>query len=180
MSESEETEWRLNTEADPEDTAAAKLEGQQQKEQLQKTVQANVEDIGGGGEGSLVTKPQEMPLTEATKKQQHQRRKTTKNPHKTTTATTNKKEANNSNLVAISKQLEKQANQLVRIERIIHPLQKSLNKMDKQSNTIRQLYTIVIQFQRQMQNRPKFQQQQQRVQQSSRKKKVKGATSSKN
>jgi hypothetical protein len=136
MSESEETEWRLTTEADPDDTAA-KLEGQQQKEQLQKTVQANVEDIGGGGEGSLVTKPQEMPLTEATKKQQHQRRKTTKNPHKTTTATTNKKEANNSNLVAISKQLEKQANQLVRIERIIHPLQKSLNKMDKQSNTIK-------------------------------------------
>ena len=180
MSESEETEWRLNTEADPEDTASAKLEGQQQKEQLQKTVQANVEDMGGGGEGSLVTNPQEMPLTESTKKQQHQRRKTTKNPHKTTTATTNKKEANNSNLVAISKQLEKQANQLVRIERIIHPLQKSLNKMDKQSNTIRQLYTIVTQFQRQMQNRPKFQQQQQRLQQSSRKKRVKGATSSKN
>jgi hypothetical protein len=52
--------------------------------------------------------------------------------------------------------------------------------MDKQSNTIKQLYTIVTQLQRQMQNRPKFQQQQQRVQQSSRKKGVKGATSSKN
>jgi archaellum component FlaC len=50
----------------------------------------------------------------------------------------------------ISKQLERQANQLTRIEKVILPLQRSVNKIDKQSNTIKQLYTKVTQLQRQI------------------------------
>ena len=73
-------------------------------------------------------------------------------------AATKKKESNN-NLATISKQLEKQANHLVRIEKLIQPLQKSFNKIDKQSNTIKQLYTILTQLQRQMHHR-QFQQRQ--------------------
>jgi hypothetical protein len=73
-------------------------------------------------------------------------------------AATKKKESNN-NLATISRQLEKQANHLVRIEKLIQPLQKSFNKIDKQSNTIKQLYTILTQLQRQMHHR-QFQQRQ--------------------
>ena len=50
----------------------------------------------------------------------------------------------------ISKQLERHATQLAGIEKVVLPLQKSVNKMDKQSNTIKQLYTRVIQLQRQI------------------------------
>jgi hypothetical protein len=50
----------------------------------------------------------------------------------------------------MSKQLEKQSKQLARIEKVIQSLQSSLNKIDRQSNTMKQLYGIVTQLQRQM------------------------------
>lgn len=53
-------------------------------------------------------------------------------------------------MVKISKQLERQATRLARIEKVILPLQKSFNKIDNQSNTIKQLYTVVTQLQRQI------------------------------
>jgi hypothetical protein len=48
----------------------------------------------------------------------------------------------------MSKQLESQANRLTRIEKIILPLQRSVDKIDKLSNTIKQLYAKVTQLQR--------------------------------
>ena len=50
----------------------------------------------------------------------------------------------------MSKQLEKQSQQLARIEKVIQSLQSSLNKIDRQSNTMKHLYGIVTQLQRQM------------------------------
>lgn len=50
-------------------------------------------------------------------------------------------------MVKISKQLERQAAHLARIEKIVLPLQKSVNRINKQSNTIKQLYTVVTQLQ---------------------------------
>ena len=63
----------------------------------------------------------------------------------------------------MSRQLEKQSKQLARIEKVIQSLQNSFNKIDRQSNTIRQLYGIVTQLQRQM-HRQIQQQQLQRTQ----------------
>ena len=37
----------------------------------------------------------------------------------------------------MSKQLEKQSDQLVKIERVLQPLQKSFNKIDRQSTTVK-------------------------------------------
>jgi hypothetical protein len=50
----------------------------------------------------------------------------------------------------ISKQVERQANQLIKIEKAIVSLQKLISKIDKQSNTIKQLYIAVTQLQRQV------------------------------
>jgi hypothetical protein len=155
MSENEETGWRLSVETGQEEkerAAGPLAEDEKQEEELQQKVQAKAEDIAGGGEASLVTKP-EVPIIEPTK----QGRKVMKKSLKARAAT--KKKESNNNLATISKQLEKQANHLVRIEKLIQPLQKSFNKMDKQSNTIKQLYTILTQLQRHMHHR-QFQQRQ--------------------
>jgi hypothetical protein len=160
MSENEETGWRLSVQTGQEEkerTAGPLAEDEKQEEELQQKVQAKTEDIAGGGEASLVTKPEEVPVIEPTK----QERKVTKKSLKARAAT--KKKESNNNLATISKQLEKQANHLVRIEKLIQPLQKSFNKIDKQSNTIKQLYTILTQLQRQMHNH-QFQQQRQSTQ----------------
>jgi hypothetical protein len=160
MSENEETGWRLSVETGQEEkerAAGPLAEDEKQEEELQQKVQAKAEDIAGGGEASLVTKPEEVPIIEPTK----QGRKVMKKSLKAR-ASTKKKESNN-NLATISRQLEKQANHLVRIEKLIQPLQKSFNKIDKQSNTIKQLYTILTQLQRQMHHR-QFQQQRQSTQ----------------
>ena len=145
MSESEETKWRLSTASEQRDKASSSEE-QEKKEELQERVQSKVENIGGGGEGSLVTKT-DVPIIEARK----QKRKTRKKSLKSSDASRKKEPINN--LATISKLLEKQANQLARIEKISQQLQKSFNKMDKQSNTIKQLYTIVTQLQRQISHR---------------------------
>ena len=50
----------------------------------------------------------------------------------------------------MTKQIERQANQLTRLEKAITSLQKSINKTDKQSNTIKQIYVVVTQIQRQL------------------------------
>lgn len=98
---------------------------------MQQTVQTNVEEIGGGGEGSLITRPEEVPITEAQK--ENERMAKAKRPSV-------KRESNyNNGMVNISKQLERQATHLARIEKMILPLQKSVGKIDKQSNTIKQL-----------------------------------------
>jgi hypothetical protein len=146
MSESEETKWRLSTASEQRDTASSSSEEQEKKEELQERVQSKAEDIDGGGEGSLVTKT-DVPIIEARKQQ----RKTRKKSLKSSDASRKKEPINN--LPTISKLLKKQANQLARIEKISQQLQKSFNKMDKQSNTIKQLYTIVTQLQRQLSHR---------------------------
>jgi hypothetical protein len=146
MSESEETKWRLSTASEQRDTASSSSEEQEKKEELQERVQSKAEDIDGGGEGSLVTKT-DVPIIEARKQQ----RKTRKKSLKSSDASRKKEPINN--LATISKLLKKQANQLARIEKISQQLQKSFNKMDKQSNTIKQLYTIVTQLQRQLSHR---------------------------
>ena len=53
-------------------------------------------------------------------------------------------------MVKISKQLERQAAHLARIEKKVLPLQKSVSRINKQSNTIKQLYNVVTQLQMQM------------------------------
>ena len=55
----------------------------------------------------------------------------------------------------MSKQLEKQSNQLVKIEKLLQPLQKSFNKIDRQSTTVKQLYSVVIQLQREIDRQKK-------------------------
>lgn len=61
-------------------------------------------------------------------------------------------------MTGISKQLEKQSNQLVKIEKVLQPLQKSFNKIDRQSITIKQLYSVVMQLQREIDRQKKQQQ----------------------
>jgi hypothetical protein len=68
MSESEETKWRLDgVEPEEAEERAAELysEEDENKEELQQTVQTNAEEIGGEGEGSIITRPEEVPITEA-------------------------------------------------------------------------------------------------------------------
>ncbi|HEU4444604.1 MAG TPA: hypothetical protein VFR94_08020 [Nitrososphaeraceae archaeon] len=69
MSESDETKWRLGAEPEEAEDRAAELssEKDEKKEKLQHTIQTNVEEIGGGGEGSLITEPEEVQVIEATK-----------------------------------------------------------------------------------------------------------------
>jgi hypothetical protein len=54
--------------------------------------------------------------------------------------------------------------QLARIEKVIQSLQSSFNKIDRQSNTMKQLYGIVTQLQRQVHRQIQQQQQPQRTQ----------------
>lgn len=72
MSESEETKWRLGAEPEEAMEKAAELsaEEDEKKEELQQSIQTNAEEIGRGGEGSLIARPQEVPITEARKKKQ--------------------------------------------------------------------------------------------------------------
>jgi hypothetical protein len=166
MSENEEMKWRLSTETgqkeDKASSSSSSSEEQQEKEALQERVQAKAEDIagGGGGEASLLTKPEEeeVPITDK-QYQSTTKEKRTKKPSKAKVLT-KKKEFDNANLTGMSKQLEKQSNQLVKIEKVLQPLQKSFNKIDRQSITIKQLYSVVIQLQREIDRQKKKQQQQ--------------------
>jgi hypothetical protein len=161
MSENEEMKWRLSTETGQEEDKAAEEEEQQEKEALQERVQAKAEDIaGGGGEASLLTKQEEeeVPITDK-QYQSTTKEKKIKKPSKAKVLT-KKKESGNANLSGISKQFEKQSNQLVKIEKVLQPLQKSFNKIDRQSITIKQLYSVVIQLQREIGRQKKQQPQQ--------------------
>jgi hypothetical protein len=148
MLESGETEWRLGAEPEDAEEKAAKLssEEDEKKEELQETVQERAEEIGGGegeGEGSFVTRQEEMvPIAEAPKKN--------KGIAKVKHPAVKREPDSSKDMVKISKQLERQANQLAGIEKAIPPLQNSFNRIDKQSNTIKQLYTEVTQLQRQI------------------------------
>jgi hypothetical protein len=160
MSENEEMKWRLSTETGQEEDKAASAsasasEEQQEKEALQETVQAKAEDIAGGeGEASLLTKPEEeVPITDK-QYQSTTKEKKTKKPSKAKVLT-KKKEYDNANLTGISRQLEKQSNQLVKIEKVLQPLQKSFNKIDRQSITIKQLYSVVMQLRREIDRQKK-------------------------
>jgi hypothetical protein len=142
MSESEETKWRLSpeidkTEENAEVVTASLSEAEQKKDELQQRIQTKAENIGGG-EGSNVTRSEEVPVAEASRKQ-----KGTKSKLKYTARRKRESDTNN-----ISKQLERQADQLTRIEKVILPLQKSVNRIEKQSNTIKQLYGSVTYLQR--------------------------------
>lgn len=146
MSESEETKWRLGIKPEEAEEKAAELssEENEKKEELQQTIHAKAEEIGGGeGEVSLVAEPaeEEKPVTEAPKKKEPK--------EKARGPSLKKRETNTrSNMIEISRQVERQANQLIRIEKAIVSLQKSVDKIDKQSNTVRQLYSVVTQLQR--------------------------------
>jgi hypothetical protein len=142
MSESEETKWRLSpeidkTEENAEVVTASLSEDEQKKDELQQRIQTKAENIGGG-EGSNVTRPEEVPVAEAPRKQ-----KGTKSKLKYTARRKRESDTNN-----ISKQLERQADQLTRIEKVILPLQKSINRIEEQSNTIKQLYSSITYLQR--------------------------------
>src|ERR671910_759261 len=128
MSESEETKWRLGAEPEEAVERAAELsaEEDEKKEELQQTIRSNAEEIGRGGEGSLIARPQELPITEAPKKKQ-------------------------------------------RIAKIVLPLQESVNRINKQSSTIKQLYTVVTQLQMQIRS-TKYRKQNQGAQKRKRKK----------
>jgi hypothetical protein len=100
MSESEETKWRIGAEPEESDERAADLssEENENKEELQQKIQTKAEEIGGGGEGSLITRPEEVPINEAPKRE----------------SDFTKSDVN------ISKQLERQADQLARIEKVLN------------------------------------------------------------
>jgi hypothetical protein len=142
MSESEETKWRLSpeidkTEENAEVVTASLSEDEQKKDELQQRIQTKAENIGGG-EGSHVTRPEEVRVAGAPRKQ-----KGTKSKLKYTARRKRESETNN-----ISKQLKRQADQLTRIEKVILPLQKSINRIEEQSNTIKQLYSSITYLQR--------------------------------
>jgi hypothetical protein len=149
MSESEETRWRLGIESEQEEERAASPpssdERELQKEGLQQRVQAKAQDIGGRGEGSLINTKSEGALDTDKKYEALTEEKKPKTKKRSRSNIVAKR--SNNNLTNISKQLEKQANQLARIEKGIQPLRKSFNKIDRQSNTIKQMYTIVMQLQ---------------------------------
>jgi hypothetical protein len=140
MLEGEETKWRLGVEPEQAEERAAELssEEDEQKEELQQTIQARADEIGGGEEGSVVAEPAEEPIADAPKKKEM----------KAKSLTVKKSESGTSK--DMTKQIERQANQLTRIEKAITSLQKSINKTDKQSNTIKQIYVVVTQIQRQI------------------------------
>jgi hypothetical protein len=144
MSEGEETKWRLGVQTEGAEERAAELsaEEDEKKEQLQQKIQTKAEELGGGGEGSIVTKPEEAPIVETPPKG--------KQVAKTKRPVLRREMGSNIDMTKISQQLERQANQLSRIEKVILPLQRSVNKIDKQSNTIKQLYTQISQIQRRL------------------------------
>ena len=141
MSESEETKWRLGVEPEQAEERAAELSSveDEQKEELQQTIQSKADEIGGGGgERSIVAEPAEEPIANAPKKKERKAKVlTVKNSEPDTSKD-------------MTKQIERQTNQLIRIEKAITSLQKSINKIDKQSNTIKQIYVVVTQIQRQI------------------------------
>src|SRR5215216_7008564 len=126
MSESEETKWRLGVKPEEAEERAAELssEEDEKKEELQQTIQTKAEEIGGGegGEGSLVAEPaKEEPLTEVPKKKE-QKVKAKGPPLKKREPDSGKSMAN------ISKQVERQANQLIKIEKQLYPYKNRLTK----------------------------------------------------
>ena len=144
MSVSEETKWRLGAEPEEAEERAAELtsEEDEKKDELQQTIQTKVEEIGGGGEGSLVARAEELPITEVRRKKEQVEKEKRSN--------TKKEPDSGKNMDKISKQLERQADRLTRIEKVILPLQRSVDKIDKQSNAVKRLYTKVTQLQRQI------------------------------
>jgi hypothetical protein len=144
MSESEETKWRLGVKPEESEEGAARLPSEEDEEKLQQTIQAKAEEIGGGEgeEGSLVTGlVEEEPITEPPKKKER----------KAKGLFLKKREPDsNKSMANISRQVKRQANQLIKIEKAIVSLQKPISKIDKQSNIIKQLYGAVTQLQRQV------------------------------
>jgi hypothetical protein len=142
MSESEETKWRLGAEPEEAEESTTELSygDDEKKEELQQ--QSKAEEIGGGGEGSLVTRPEEVPITGIPQK--------TERIAKAKRLSRRGEPDSGKNMMKMSKQLERQENQLTRIEKVLLPLQKSVSLIDKQSNTIKQLYTVVTQLQKQI------------------------------
>src|SRR5215207_1598938 len=102
-------------------------EENENKEEFQQTIQTKAEEIGGGREGSLITRPQEVLITEAPKKEE--RIAKAKHP------TVKRESYFTKSDIKISKQPERQADQLARIEKVLLPLQKSVNKIDKHNKT---------------------------------------------
>ena len=98
---------------------------------MQQTIQARADEIGGGGEGSIATGAEEE--LEVPKKRERK------------VKALNVKRSELDTSKEMTKQIERQANQLARIEKAITSLQKSINKTDKQSNTIKQIYVVVTQ-----------------------------------
>jgi hypothetical protein len=142
VSESEETKWRLGVQSEGAEERAAELsaEEDEKKEQLRQKVQTKAEELGGGGEESIVTRQGEGPIVETPSKG--------KRATKTKRPASRRELSSNIDMTKISRQLERQANQLARIEKVILPLQKSVNKIDRQSDTIKQLSTQILQIQR--------------------------------
>jgi hypothetical protein len=140
MLESEETKWRLGVEPEQAEERAAELSSEEdtKKEELQQTIQARADEIGGGGEGNIVAEQTEEPIADTPKKKER----------KTKVLTVKKSEPDTSKSMA--KQIERYANQLTRMEKAITSLQKSVNKIDKQSNTIKQIHVVVTQLQKQI------------------------------
>jgi hypothetical protein len=163
MSENEEAEWRSGgaaEEAGQEETAAAstqKEDQEEKKEELQERVQAKAEDLGGE-EASLIKDTEEeekesIPITETKYEPPSKKERKTRKPSKSKAAPSKK----DINLINMSKQL-------ARIEKVIQSLQSSFNKIDRQSNTMKQLYGIVTQLQTQMHRIIQQKQQQHRIQ----------------
>jgi hypothetical protein len=144
MSEGEETKWRLGVQSEGAEERAAELsaEEDEKKEQLQQKIQTKAEELGGGGEGSIVTKPEEAPIVETLPKGKQAAK--TKRPALT------REMGSNIDMTKILQQLERQADQVSRIEKVILPLQRLVNKIDKQANTIKQLYMQISQIQRRL------------------------------
>jgi hypothetical protein len=149
MSEDEETGWRAvggAEEVRQKEIAAATTKEENDDEELQQRVQARAEDLGGE-EASLITETEEgevIPITETKYESPSKKaRKTRKSSKKSKAATPKKESKNNTNLISMSKQL-------ARIEKVIQSLQNSFNKIDRQSNIMKQLYGIVTQLQRQI------------------------------
>jgi chromosome segregation ATPase len=140
MLESEETKWRLGVEPEQAEERAAELSSEEdtKKEELQQTIQARADEIGGGGEGSIVAEPTEEPIADTPKKKERKAKALTAKKSKPDTSK------------SMEKQIERHANQLTRIEKAITSLQKSVNEVDKQSNTIKQIYVVVTQLQKQI------------------------------
>jgi hypothetical protein len=142
MSEGEETKWRLGVQSEGAEERAAELaaEEDEKKEQLQQKVQTNAEELGGGGEGSIVTRQVEVPIVETPSRA----KRVTKTKH----PALKREQGSGIDMTKIARELERQSNQLAKLEKLILLLQRSVNKIDKQSNTIKQLSMQISQLQR--------------------------------